>query len=368
VGLAGAGGLNALDLQKVLSGKLASASPFVSLSTHGVSGSAAPAQLETALQLLYQEVTSPGDDPEAFALMKRRLEASVANRGQSPGQVFGERLDHVNTSNHYTAQPLTAEDIAALDRSKMVAFYRDRFSNAADFTLFMVGAFRLEEAIGLLGQYVGSLPSTGKRTSQFKDVGIQFPRSIERVKVEKGREPRSNTVISFFADPSPDPAEQEILTTATSVLETALRDILREDLGQTYRVSVGLSQSLPQRGDGHIQVTFGAAPENIQAMTDRVLQEVRRLQQDGPSADLTAKAKESARREYETALKQNAYWLRRLQSVHMLGRDPAEILRRTERIDAVTPRLVQDVFNRYFPMDRYTIVTLMPAPSGGQQP
>ena len=58
------------------------------------------------------------------------------------------------------------------------------------------------------------------------------------------------------------------------MLETALRDTLREELGQTYTVSVGLAQSLPQRGDGHTQVSFGAAPENIKAMTERVLQEV----------------------------------------------------------------------------------------------
>ena len=68
------------------------------------------------------------------------------------------------------------------------------------------------------------------------------------------------------------------------MLETALRDSLREDLGQTYTVSVGLSQSPPQRGDGYVEVSFGAAPENIQAMTDRVLEEVKRLQQEGPSA------------------------------------------------------------------------------------
>ena len=42
-------------------------------------------ELETALQLLYQEFTAPGDDPEAFALMKRQLDAAVANRGRSPG-------------------------------------------------------------------------------------------------------------------------------------------------------------------------------------------------------------------------------------------------------------------------------------------
>jgi len=111
-------------------GKIAGASPFISLSSHGISGNAAPADLETGLQLLYQTFVAPGDDPQQFDVLKRQLLAAVSNRGRSPGQVFGEKLEQVNTSNHYTSQPLTAERINALDREKMLSFYRQRFSNA----------------------------------------------------------------------------------------------------------------------------------------------------------------------------------------------------------------------------------------------
>ncbi len=359
----GAGGFKARDLEKLLAGKVASASPFVSLSTHGLSGSASPADLETALQLLHEEFTAPGDDPEAFALLRRQLDASVANRDQSPGQVFGERLAEVNTCNHYTAQPLTAERIATIDRRKMVAFYHERFSNAADFSFFMVGAFKVDAVLPVLAQYVGSLPSTGTKTSQFKDVGLCFPKTVQRARVEKGREPRGQTVLSFFADPGTDPAEQENVAAASTVLQTALRDILREELGQTYNVSVGLDQRLPQRGYGRMEVSFGSAPENIDTMTERVMKEIKRLQDEGPSADLTMRAKEGARRAHETNVKQNGYWLRRLATVHMLGQDPAEILRRPDRINSITPELLEDVFRRYFPMDRFTAVTMVPAPA-----
>jgi predicted Zn-dependent peptidase len=51
----------------------------------------------------------------------------------------------------------------------------------------------------------------------------------------------------------------------------------------------------------------------------------------------------------------------RLQGVHQFGRDPKEILTRPARIDAVTQQTIQDVFKKSFPMDRYTVVTLMPA-------
>ena len=122
----GMGGIKASDLSKMLAGKVASASPFISLSTHGVSGSAAPADLETALQLLHEEITAPGDDPEAFAVLQRQLNASIANRDQSPGRVFGERLaaaEHlrslhvaaVDRGAHRVARP--AEDGVVLSRS-----------------------------------------------------------------------------------------------------------------------------------------------------------------------------------------------------------------------------------------------------------
>jgi predicted Zn-dependent peptidase len=50
----------------------------------------------------------------------------------------------------------------------------------------------------------------------------------------------------------------------------------------------------------------------------------------------------------------------RLQRIHLLGGDPGEILTRRQRIDSLTPALIQDSIKKYFPMDRYTMLTLMP--------
>ena len=97
-------------------------------------------------------------------------------------------------------------------------------------------------------------------------------------------------------------------------------------------------------------------------MTRRVKDEIVKLQNNGPSEDLTNRAKEASRRQYETSLKQNEYWIGRMQTVEAYGRDPKEILTRTERINAITPQILKDVFKKYFPADRQTIVTLVPAP------
>jgi zinc protease len=364
VELSGAGGHRAIDLPKLTAGKIASASPFISLSSHGIQGSSTPANVETAFQLLNIKFTAPGDDAEAFALIKRQLESAVMNRLSSPSAVYGDKLGQVLTMGHYTSRPLTVERISTLDRPSMVSFYRERFANAADFSFFMVGAFKVDDVLPMLTRYVGSLPSTKTPSSRFKDVGISFPPKTERARVEKGKEPKSQTVVSYFADPPIEENEQTRVEAVTEVLEIALRDILREELGETYSVSVGLSQLTPQRGGGHIDISFSASPDNVEKMIARVQQEVTRLQTVGPTEDLTTRAKETARRAHETSVKQNNFWLGRLQSAKLLGRDPLLILSRLQRIDAVTPAVLHETFKKYFPADRYTVVTLLPEKPG----
>jgi zinc protease len=141
VGIAGVGGYNPVDLGKLLAGTVANASAYMANYTDGVSAGSTPKDLETALQLTYLHFTAPNHDAAAFELLKRRLEAGIANQKQNPGSVFGERVRRVNTNDHCTARSTTPEEIQSLNADRMIAFYNARFSNAADFTFFFVGAF-----------------------------------------------------------------------------------------------------------------------------------------------------------------------------------------------------------------------------------
>lgn len=360
VGLGGMGGLSPVDLSKLLAGRIAQVSPQIGPSTHGTSGQASPRDLETALQLNYLAFTAPNLTPEAFELLKRRLAGLLENQAQNPRAVFGERVELVNTSNHYSARALTAADVNALDLDVMRRFYTSRFANAADFTFFMVGAFSVDTVAPLLEQWVASLPSTGARTSAFRDIGIRFPEKVVKEEVLKGREPASQTVMAYFADTGLDELEMHRARAAASLLGIRLRDILREELGGTYGVSVAYQNAMPQRDYGAMLVQFGSAPENVATLVSAVEAEVARLEKEGPSAEDVAKVQELERRDLETAVRENQYWIGSLQTTHMLGWDPTTIPRRGERIEKLSPASLHEVFKRYFPADRHTIVTLKP--------
>ena len=134
---------------------------------------------------------------------------------------------------------------------------------------------------------------------------------------KKGKEPASQTLLSFFADPGADEFELHRLRAATSVLSIRLRDILREELGGTYGVSAGFSNAPPLKGYGMVQIQFGSSPDNVDKLVSATLKEIERLKVEGPSADDVSKVKELERRDLETNAKQNAYWLGSMQTVHL---------------------------------------------------
>jgi len=274
--------------------------------------------------------------------------------------VFGEKVQQVNSSNHYSADELEVSDVAELKLDAMRSFYTARFSNAADQTYFFVGAFTVDEITPLVEKWVATLPSTGTRSSSARDMGVRFPGGVVKEGVSKGKEPASQTVLSFFADPGFDEFEMHRVRAASSVLNIRLREILREELGGTYGVSVGFSNTPPIKGNGMMTIQFGSSPDNVDKLVAATLKEIERLKAEGPSLDDVNKVKELERRDLETNAKQNSYWLGSMQTVHMFGWDPAGIARRLDRTEKLTPEIIKTMFQKYFPMDRYTLVTLEP--------
>jgi hypothetical protein len=50
--------------------------------------------------------------------------------------------------------------------------------------------------------------------------------------------------------------------------------------------------------------------------------------------------------------------------MHLLDRDARRILERTARAESLTRENVHAALQKYFPIDRHTVVTLMPEASG----
>jgi zinc protease len=360
VGQCGAGGYTATELQKLLAGHIASASTFINWYLQGLSGSARPADLETALQLAHLVATAPTADSASFVSMKRSFHDFLVERGNSPESVFGDTLAAVNSGGFYMSRPTTPAELDAIRLDDALAFHRRLFANAADFTFFMVGAFQVDSVAPLIERYVASLPSMGHRTSDFVARGPRYPAGVRRVVVRRGSEPKSSTRITFFVNDGLEELDLHRARSCASILTEHLRQSLREMLGGTYNAAASFSYLSPLPGYATMSIAFGCAPGRVDSMVATALAEVRALRDTGPSDADLQREQEIQRRELETGLKQNGFWLGSLQLLNGLGWDPRRIAKRRERIDRLTAADLKETFRKYFPLDRYTVVTLLP--------
>jgi zinc protease len=130
VGLSGLGQFNRIDLQKKLSGKVASAGASIGGTSEGLTGRASPKDHETMFQLIYLDFTAPRFDPAAYAAFKAQADQYLANRGSDPDEVFGGTLSWTMASHNLRARPLSAATFAEVNR-KALAFYKRRFADAS---------------------------------------------------------------------------------------------------------------------------------------------------------------------------------------------------------------------------------------------
>ena len=98
----------------------------------------------------------------------------------------------------------------------------------------------------------------------------------------------------------------------------------------------------------------------MEGLQKAVVDEVTRLRAEGPSAEDVQKVQELERRDLETSVRQNQYWLGSLQTVHMLGWDAASISKRGERTSTLTVPVLHETIKKYFPLDRYAVIALKP--------
>ena len=373
---AGFGGFTPSEIRKLLAGKEASASPYVSTFTEGIAGSARPQDLETALQLAYLCWTQPNDREDAYAVLTDRWRSIIENRSVDPNARFGDRLMEVNYQDHYMYQPPSLEMLEVFSREKAMAFYRERTANAGGMTFWFVGNFDPAEIEPLVLRYLGSLPGTPGHTSTWKDPGIHFPNGITEEVVYAGSEPKSSTVITWPAPVTEDEYAMFYMRMAADALRIRLREIMREELGETYGVGMSYSALSPYNQYSTTSISFGCAPEHAGELTGVAMTEAAKFASEGPTDEETQKVREQEIRAVEEREQENGYWLNSFSTLALFGWDAESILGRAERARSITKEKLHEASKDWFPQDRFTRMQLMPedaaktgsaAPSGDEE-
>ena len=355
----GLGRFSAIDLRKVLSGKIASVRPYISSMEEGLSGNASPKDLETMFQLIYLTFTQPRADATIFGILTSQMKAMLANRKASPEYAFSEAFMTTLAGNHYRARPMSPELVDEMNLEKSMAFYQDRFADASDFTFIFVGNIDLKAMRPLVELYLGALPSVHRKET-WKDVGMDSPPGVVKKVVKKGIEPKSQVAVAFTGPFRYDRAHQNAIRALSILLDTRLRNILREDLGGTYGVGVNASYAKIPEEEYTFQLNFGCDPKRVDELVKAVFQEIGNLKAKGPTPKEVSDAREALAREYETGMKQNGYMLSQIYYHYQLHEGLKDLFEYGQSLSQLDSRTIREAARAYLNTGRYVQVTLFP--------
>jgi len=355
----GLGKFSAIDLRKVLTGKVASARPFIGETDEGVTGGSSKRDLETMFQLIYLTFTAPRPDEEAFAVQAGQTRTLLANQSASPDYAFAKTLTDTLYQNHLRRRLTTPETVAQWNLEKSLAFYKSRFADASDFTFVFVGDFDVNAIKPLAERYLASLPAI-RRQETWKDVGVRPPKGVIEKTVEKGVEPKSQVAIVFSGPMQYDPEHRIALGAAANVLQDRLRETIREELGGTYSITVSPSTQKNPNPEFSLVVQFTCDPARTADLTKRVFQEIARFRNEGPTPRQTTDVKETLSRTFETSSQQNQYLLTVITSKYQYGEDVAEVWQVPQIYQKLDSASIQQAAKTYLDLDNHVQVTLMP--------
>jgi zinc protease len=287
------------------------------------------------------------------------MKSQLANQKNSPDYAYAETLNSIMTQNHPRGRMMTTEMVDQMSLDKSLAFYKDRFSDASDFTFVFVGSFDVDTMKPLVERYLASLPVT-HRTESWKDIGMKRPTGVIEKRVEKGLEPKSRAAILFTGTFDYNQENRIAIRAMADVLEVRLRELIREDLGGTYNVSADANYTKVPRAEYTVDISFGCSPDRTDNLVQTVLKEIENFKTNGPTDKQVADVKETFLRDDETNMKQNGYLLAQVALRYEYGEDLTSLFHLPDYYRKLEAATIKSAAQKYLNPTNLVRVTLFP--------
>lgn len=286
--MSGLGEFSAIDLPKILAGKKANSRVSIGNINETVSGSSSTKDVETMMQLVNLRFTKPRFDENSYNVMMQQVDAFLIRKSE---QIQSKMQDSVTTilygKNHPTERLFDKAFMADMSFDKMKKIYTSRFSNAGDFTFFIVGDVKKETIKPLLEKYIASLPTTDEKEN-WKDNSVDWiANKIDKDVYLEMKDPKTNVRVLIKNDMEYSLKNSILMRAIGDILQLRYTESLREEEGGTYGARARGSLSRRPTQEGTISVSFDCNPELAEKLIGIVHKEIENLKNgDIQQADL----------------------------------------------------------------------------------
>ena len=309
MGRMGISKFSATDLRKQLSGK--NASVYVSPDDYKtqVVGNGSPKDIETIFQLIYLTFTDPRFSKDDYDVAMNQLRPYVENLQTNPDYISAVEREKTLYGNHFRRQQVTP---ALLDKVKFELFepaYKALYSNAANFTTYIVGNVDVEVLKPLVEKYIGSLP-VSKKLSKKVDDGVRTVKGevVNDFKA-KMQQPKVGVTRIYTGDIDYTLKNRVAMNVLSQVLRSRYTVSIREEKGGTYSVGVGGRVKSDIKPSYQLIVLFDTNEQMADELSQIVIDEIKKIAQDGPNKEDVEKTRKYLLKEYENQIQMNGNWI-----------------------------------------------------------
>lgn len=356
---AGVGKFSQPELNKFLTGKVVSVTPYVSTYSEGLRGKASVKDIETLFKLNYLYFTSPRKDTAVFKSLMSMISNVLKNRSANPEANFADTTSVTLYNYHKRALPITAERLNEINYDTSFKLYKDRFADASDFTFVFVGNFKPDDLKPFIEKYIAGLPSIN-RNEKWRDIGLDYKRGIVQKEVKKGIEQKGKVQMYFSGNFEWSPKEEFILQSLTDVMTIKLREAIREEKGGTYGIGIMANANKIPKGRYLITIGFGCKPQRAEELSKETLAQIDSVINYPVKESYVNKVKETYLKAMEKNLKENNSWLGWIQDSYKENTPLSDVLNYKERAAGLNQQIIQDAAKKYFNKNNFIKITLYP--------
>ena len=312
-----------------------------------VLASAVPEEVETMLQAVYMRFMAQKFDKQLFEQVKSQNVAYLMmNRGGNPQQAMQDSVKVFQANYHPRVRTMSADYFGDVDFDTMERAYRERFSNAADFTFFITGNITAGELKPLVEKYIGAIPSTDVR-EKWVDRGVRGPQGTftRDVALNLGQ-PAAIVIISLSKEMAFTFRDALCNEALKYIVQSRCMERIREREGGTYAVNVNEASTFEPYPCHTLTVEFNCAPENVERLKTVVREELRRVADEPVTEVELTKAVAGMRNTLAASKGKNDYWTRAMLRYYKTGDDPNAPENSDDILDSLTPADVQDFARR----------------------
>ena len=358
IGISGLGNFSSTELQKALAGKECNADAVLGNTRQYVTAHSTPKDIETMMQMQYLYFTGINKDEKQFQNLMTQLDMALKNKSLSPDAVFSDSLAATMYAHNPRFTQIDHKDLKDINYDRILEMAKDRFKNAGQFTFVFCGNFDEQTLRPLIEQYVASLPATGAKAEDFKEVlTLAKGEVVNNFKV-KTESPKATAYEMWYAD-MPYTLENIVkLDAVGQVLSMIYLKTIREDESAAYSCGAfGGFNNSSRQAKAQLQAYCPMNPDK-QEIAVRLLHEGIANMQKAVDADQLKKVKEYMLKQIDVDAKKNGYWINTITTYKEFGLDVYTDYKKT--VEALTTDSVRDFLNQLLKSGNHTEVIMLP--------